>query len=95
MKNSEKNVNVLNLIAFIALIIFAVLQIFSVLSFWGVLTIGGALPKILDTVKNICVCIVIGILGYKFVAGKSKGLVITYWVCIAVIVVGTILIWVK
>ena len=95
MKNSEKNVNVLNRIAFIALIIFAVLQIFSVLSRWGVLSVTGFLPNFLDTVKNVCVCLVIGILGYRFVADKSKGLKITYWVCLAVIIVGTVLIWIN
>lgn len=95
MKNTEKSSNPLNFVAFVAIIIFAVLQIFSLLSYWEVLTVGGYLPQILETIKNVCVCIVIGCLSYRFVAGKSKGLKITFWVCLAIIVVGTILIWIK
>ncbi len=95
MKNTEKNTNLLAFVAFVAIIIFAVLQIFSLLAFWGVLTVGGYLPQILETIKNVCVCIVIGYLSYRFVANKSKGFKITFWICLAIIILGTILIWIS
>ncbi len=93
MKNTEKDSNVLRLFAFIALIIVAILQVFSVLSKFGILSVTGFLPNFLDTVKNICICIVIGFVSYGFVKNKSKGFRITFWVSLAIIIVGTILIW--
>lgn len=95
MKDSQNNVNVLNLIAFIALIVIAVLQVFSLLSHWGVLSVEGFLPNFLETLKNVCLCLVVGILAYRFVANKSKGVKITFWVCLAIIIVATILFWIK
>lgn len=95
MKSTEKNTNPLTFVAFVAIIIFAVLQIFSLLSYWGILTVGGYLPQILETIKNVCVCIVIGCLSYRFVANKGKGLKITFWVCLGIIILGTVLIWIN
>ena len=95
MKNSERNVNVLHFIAFVALIVVAILQVFSVLSHFGVLSVTGFLPNFLETIKNFCVCLVVGILAYNFVAGKSRGVKITFWVCLAIIIIGTILIWIN
>ena len=95
MKDSKNNVNVLNLIAFIALIVIAVLQVFSLLSHWGVLSVEGFLPSFLETLKNVCICLVVGILAYRFVANKGKGVKITFWVCLAIIIVTTILFWIK
>ena len=62
MKNTGKNVNVLNLMAFIGVIIIAVLEIFGFLARHDILTVGGTLVNFLDTLKNICILVVIGIL---------------------------------
>ena len=95
MKDSKNTVHVLNLIAFIALIVIAVLQVFSLLSHWGVLSVEGFLPSFLETLKNVCLCLVVGVLAYRFVANKGKGVKITFWVCLAIIIVATILFWIK
>ena len=95
MRNSEKNVNILNLMAFIGVIIVALLEIFTFLSSHNILTLGGALIDFLNTVKNICILIVIGIAAYNFVKGKGKGWIITYIVAISIIVLTTVFIWIK
>lgn len=95
MKNSEKNLNILQLMAFIGVIIIAVLEIFGFLASHNILTVGGALVDFLNTVKNICILLVIGITAFYFVKGKSKGWLITYIICIAVIVLTTVFIWIK
>ena len=73
--------NMLNFIAYIALFVVAILQVFSVLSHFGILTISGFL------------CLVIGVCSARFVKNKTKGYRVSFWVCIAIIVVGTALIW--
>ena len=96
MKNTEKNVNILNLMAFIGVIIIAVLEIFSFLTSHDILKIeGGTLINVLNTIKNICVILVIGITAYNFVKGKSKGWLITYIVAVCIIVLTTIFIWIQ
>lgn len=95
MKNNEKNVNVLNLIAFIGVILIAVLEIFGFFTRHNILTVGGVLVDILDTIKNLCILFVIGITAYNFVKGKGKALLITYIVAMCIIVLTTIFIWIK
>nr|MBO4517334.1 hypothetical protein [Clostridia bacterium] len=95
MKNTGKNVNILNLMAFIGIIIIAVLEIFAFFASHDILTVGGGLINFLNTLKNVCILVVIGITAYNFVKGKSKGWVITYIVAISVIVLTTIFIWIK
>lgn len=92
MKNGEKEVNLLNLFAYVALIIFAVLQVLSVFAHFNILKIEGVLINILDTVKNICVCIVIGVTAFKFIKGKSKGVIWSYWISLALFIICSILI---
>ena len=95
MKNTGKNVNVLNLMAFIGVIIIAVLEVFGFLARHDILTVGGTLVNFLDTLKNICILVVIGITAYNFVKGKSKGWLITYIVAICIIILATIFIWIN
>lgn len=95
MKNTEKNVNILNLMAFIGVIIIAVLELFGFFASHDILTVGGTLVNFLNTVKNICIMLVIGISAYNFVKGKSKGWLITYIVAMSIIVITTILIWIQ
>ncbi len=93
MKTSNKNI--LSLFAFIALIVVAILELFGILDHFNVLKIsGGVVMHLLDTIKNICICIVIGICGYQFVSGKKKGWIITYWVCLVAVVTCTVLLWI-
>lgn len=89
---SNQNGKMLNFIAFVALVAVALLQILDVLS--PIIKLGEVISNIIVTIKNLCVCLVIGITAYKFAADKSKGVKITYWVCIAIFVVFTVLIWV-
>lgn len=92
MKDTEKNTNMLNFLAFISLMVFAILEIFGFLS--PIIELGATISNLLNTIKNICIIIVIGLLAYKFVENKSKGYKIAYWIAIAIFVVSTILVWV-
>ena len=95
MKNNEKNLNILNLMAFIGVIIVALLEVFTFFSSHNILTLGDALTNFLNTVKNICILLVIGISAYNFVKNKGKGWIITYIVAISIIVLTTVFIWIK
>ncbi len=89
---SSEDRKLLSFIAFVALIAVALLQILDALS--PLIQLGAVLSNIINTIKNLCVCLVIGVTAYGFVAKKSKGFKITYWICIAIFVVFTVLIWV-
>lgn len=89
----SENKSVLNLFAFIALIALAILEVLTGLNGIGVELFGGTILSLLNTIKNICVVIVIGILAFNFVAGKKKGFIITYWICVAIFIVATVLMW--
>ena len=91
MKSSNKNL--LNLIAFIALIAVAILGVFNILAHFDILKTEGFLINLLDTIRNICILIVIGFAGYAFVDGRKKGVKITYWVAMSIILVCTVLLW--
>ena len=95
MKNNEKNVNIINLLAFIGVIIIAVLEIFAFLASHDILKIEGFLKDFLETIKNVCILVVIGFTSYSFVKGKSKGLIITYIIAVCIIVLTTVFIWIK
>ena len=95
MKNTGKNVNILNLMAFIGVIIIAVLEVFGFLARHDILTVGGTLVNFLDTLKNICILLVIGITAYNFVSGRSKGWLITYIIAICIIILATVFIWIN
>lgn len=89
MKTNNKNI--LNLLSFFALIIVAVLIVINnLLPAIGV-NVSGRLFSILGTIKDIFILIVIGLSAYNFVAGKSKGWRITYWIAIVLFIVGVVL----
>lgn len=93
MKRTEKNVNVLNLMSFVALVIVAVLVVVNkLLPVVGVNTTGPFFHA-LETVEKLFTIIVIGISAYNFVAKKGKAIKITYWVSVALFVAGVVLIW--
>ena len=87
MKDGEKKPNMINFLAFVALVIFAVLQVLI-----NLLKTQGGLITVLEAIKNLCVVIVFGVTGYKFVKGKSKGYLYTYWISLAVFIVSSVLI---
>ena len=83
----------LNLFSLIALIIVAVLIVVNnLLPIIGI-TISGILPIILNTVKDFLILLVVGISAYDYVAKKSQGWQITYWVSVIVFIVGIVLAW--
>ena len=95
MKNTERNVNILNLMSFVALIIVAILVIVNqLLPVVGIETTGPFF-HVLETIEKLFTVIVIGISAYNFVANKGKGLKITYWVAVALFIAGIVLIWFK
>ena len=80
----------LGFIAFIALITIAFLELLGILPFG----LNESLDNLVRTIKNVCICLVISITAYKFIVGKSKGLKITYWVCVGIYLLSTVFIWV-
>lgn len=85
MKKSDTNI--ICTLAFIALVAVGVSTLV------GALLDGSMLYNIFETVKNVCVIIVIGFTAYKFTEGKEKWVTILYWVAVAVFVVGIVLVW--
>lgn len=94
MANKPTKIEILSLVAFIALILYAVISILEVFAHFGILTIGGILVSIIDSVKTICICIVVGVLSYKFVKNKTKGYIITYWIALLIVIISAILLWI-
>ena len=87
MKNSNKNI--ICVLAFIALVSVAVTTLL------GALLDGSLFFNIIETVKNLCVILVVGITAYEFTKGKKDWVTIVYWVAVAVFIVGAILVWFK
>ena len=92
MRNSENN-NVFNFMAFVGFVIIAVLEIISGLRAIGVDIFGATIMNLLNTIKNVCVMIVVGVYAWRFVSGKSKGLKITYFIALIVYIVFTVMMW--
>ena len=92
MKDTQKNTNLLNLIAFISLVIFAVLQILSMLQ--SVISLGPVIMNVLNTIKNLGIILVFGVTAWRFVANKAKGYKIVYWICLVIFILATIGLWV-
>ena len=95
METKKSNTSILNLFAFVALIALAILEVLTGLDGIGVTIFGtgSVIISLLNTIKNVCVVIVIGILAYNFVAGKSKGFKIAYWICVVIFIAATVLMW--
>ncbi len=87
---SSENGKFLGFIAFVALVAVALLEALSVLP----IKLDDVLDNIVNTIKNLCVCLVIAITAYRFVLNKSKGLKITYWICVGIYLLSTLFIWV-
>lgn len=95
MKKPENNVNMVTLLAFIGVIIFAVLEVLSLLTTKNIIKIeGGTFINLLNTIKSICVLVVIGVTAYDFVKDRSKGWIITYIVAMCIIFIATVLAWI-
>lgn len=92
MKGSNKNV--LNLMAYIAFIVVALLIVVNNLFPLMGITIGGTLWNVLETVKNVLILLVLGIMAFNFTSGQAKWVKILYWVALVIFIVGTIILWV-
>lgn len=90
--SSNKN-SFVNVLAFVALIIIAVLEILSGLNHLGISILGATLLVLLNTVKNICVIIVISVAAYDYVSNKKKGHKIAFFIAIVVFLLGTVFAW--
>ncbi|MBO4251451.1 MAG: hypothetical protein J5911_02180 [Clostridia bacterium] len=94
MKKTDNNVNILNLMAFIGVILVALLEIFSLSFVRDLISLGPTLEHLLNTVKNVCIMLVIGFTAYNFVKGKGKGWLIIYIIAMSIILIATILAWI-
>ena len=88
------NKNVLNLMAYIAFIVVALLIVVNNLFPLMGITIGGTLWNVLETVKNVLILLVLGIMAFNFTSGQAKWVKILYWVALVIFIVGTIILWV-
>lgn len=94
MANKPTKNEILNIVSFVVLILLAALGVVEVFKHFGILKIEGTLVSLIYTVKTISICIVAGVLSYKFVKNKSKGYLITYWISLAIVIVAAILLWI-
>lgn len=92
MKDSQRNSGLLNFIAFVSLLIFAVLQILELVD--SFISLGAALMNVLNTIKNLGIILVFGITAWNFVANKSKGWKVTYWICIGIFAATILGMWI-
>ena len=88
---NKTNKTILNLFSFVALIIVAALVVVNnLLPILGV-NMGGVVFVILEIIKDLLILVVIGFSAYDYISSKTEGYVITFWVAVAVFVVGIIL----
>ena len=83
----------LTTLSYIALIITALLLAVEYI-LPSIITLGAVLSKILNTVKNVLIVIVIGINAYTFTEGKAKWILWVFWIAIIIIIVVTVLMWI-
>lgn len=89
----KDNKNFLNFLAFLSFIIIAILIILTGLDSLGIHLFGTTLMALLETIRNVCVLLVVGLLSYKHVKGGKKFLKILYIIAVAVFIAGTVMIW--
>ncbi len=90
----DNNKKILNLIAFIAFVVLAVLIAISGLNSVGIEIFGSTFLKVLETVKNVCVLIVLGYLSFVYVKFSGKFLKIVFIVAVCIFVAGTVMAWI-
>lgn len=92
MKESNKNfLNILSYVAFLTIAL--LLAITNFLPLIGVV-IKGTIVNFLETLKNVLILFIIGVLAFKFAFNQgAKWVKVLYWVSLGIFIVGTILIW--
>ena len=92
MKKTDKNI--LSILSYISLIIIAFLIIIQ--NFLPIIQIKitGGFVRLLDTIKNILILIVVGCAGHNFTIGRKKSIKVVFWVAVAIFIVGTVLAWI-
>lgn len=94
MKKERKNNGIFNLFSYIVLIVASILIFVNNLLPAVGITMGGVVFNILETLKDVLILIMIGIMSYNFILGKGKVAKIFYWVAIVIFVVGVVLRWI-
>ena len=92
MKGS--NNSALKAMAYIAFIVIAVLIVVNNLFPLMGITIGGPIKNTLETVKNVLVLLVLGIMAFNFASGCAKWVKVLYWIALVIFIAGTIILWV-
>lgn len=89
-----KNKNMMQTIAFFALIILSTLLLVKFfLPIIGI-NISGVFVLVLETIQNVLVLVLIGVLAYRFSKDGKKWVKIVYWCALAVYVVAIVLMWI-
>ena len=93
MKNSNKSImNVLSYVAFLTVAL--LLAISKFLPLIGVSEIKGTLINVLETIQNVLILIIIGVLASRFAFNQgAKWIKVLYWIALAIFILGTVLIW--
>ncbi|MBR2498200.1 MAG: hypothetical protein IKB67_00575 [Clostridia bacterium] len=87
------NKNILNVMSYIAFVIIALLILMNNLLPLIDVTIGPKIKNVLETVQNLLVLIVLGVLSYKFTLSSAKWIKVLYWIALIIFIAGTVILW--
>ena len=79
--------------SYIALVIIALLILMNNLLPLIDVTIGPKIKNVLETVQNLLVLIVLGVLSYKFTLSSAKWIKVLYWIALIIFIAGTVILW--
>ena len=90
MRKGDKSF--LGILSFVALITVAFLLLVRWLA--PILTLSPTVCKILETLQNVMVLIVIGMLAYNFASSYNKWVKVLFWIASAIFLLGIVLLWI-
>ena len=89
MRKGDKSF--LGILSFIVLIVVAFLLLVRWLA--PILTLNPIVCNILETVQNLMVLVVIGMLAYNFASSYNRWVKVLFWIASAIFLVGIVLSW--
>lgn len=89
------NNGALRVMAYIAFVVIALLILVNNLFPLMEIVITGPITNILETVKNVLILIILGIMAFKFTIGCAKWVKIIYWISLVIFITGTVILWAK
>ena len=84
--------SLLGILSFMVLISVAILLVIRWLA--PILTISPTICTVLETLQNLLVLIVIGMLAYNFACSYGKGMKVIFWIAATIFLIGIVLLWI-